>query len=345
MITIKHFNTPKLFMKKVNRHNNMVIVAPGSTGYMINQVEYHSNPDKVEVLYGTSILSKAFRTAKNFGVQDVFVVNAQATSDYISIIDTLRQYDFSYIIPIGINLSDTFYNPNIKRQMYFAELYIDQVSRFNRSVVIMTDNHASLYEDVDHFLGDMSIKARQFKNIAYQSLINFGRNLYFVGNNLKNYDMANVVLGSLLCTTPIGDYPDFNLGPALFDIDDFDMGNTELIYFKNNLLKYTSVENLKNFRLNYDAAKIIGIDRVIRFIEKELDFSEFKGKNYSEYVKLQVNNKLESFLLGLRGTMIRNHKVKSIDFIKTNAGSGMIQTNFQISPVTSVEQFDIVMEV
>jgi hypothetical protein len=343
MINIKHYNNLQTFQKDVDRHHNMIIIGPGSTEYNLNQIAYYSSPDVVEQLYGISELSDAFKLAKDFGVPDVFVANIQTKTDYIEFVDILKHYDFTYIVPIGINFSDTFYNPLLNREMTYTELYLDNIGDYSDSTIVMTDHHASLYEDMDSFLDEMAEKIEQFNNIAYKARRN-GRNLCLVANNLEDYEYSNVLLATALCVSAYSEYPQINFGPAIFDIDSSDVGG-ELIYFKNNYLAATSVENLKNFRIENDAAKIITIDEVIKFIERELDFSDFKGKVFTEYVRLRLYNRLSEFLKQIVSTVIRSYTIKSVDFVVTEPGAGQIVNTFSLTPINSVEEFDVMMEV
>jgi hypothetical protein len=166
-----------------------------------------------------------------------------------------------------------------------------------------------------------------------------------VANNLQNHEFANLMVACALCTTDYSKYPEADFGPAIFDIDDFDVDDLELIYFKNNKLTSTTIENLKNFRIEGDQAKIINIDRVIKFIERELDFSEFRGKIYTDYIKLKIYNKLNEFLQSIINVAIRDFDITSIEFVTTTPGIGLILNVFSIVPINSIESFDIAMEV
>lgn len=343
MITVTHYNNKSLYTN-VNRHKNILIIGKAATDYKLNQISYQSSEDVVRKLYGSSQLTDAFATAKAMNVPDVFLANVSTSTDYIELVDVIQQYDFTYIVPLGIKFSDTFFNPILNRVMTYSEFYLDTVGRNSNALIIMTDHHASLYDDIDHFLDDMAIKIDKFKPVAQKALQN-GRNLCMVANNLEDHEFANLILACALCTTPYSKYPEADFGPAIFDIDDFDVEDLELIYFKNNKLTSTTVENLKNFRIESDQAKLIDIDRVIKFIERELDFSEFRGKIFSDYIKLKLHNKLNEFLRTIVGVAIRNFEIKSIDFMITTPGAGLILNTFSIVPINSIDKFDIAMEV
>lgn len=344
MITISHRSKAQTPQRNVNRHKTLLIMGAGNTSYRLNEIAYFDSQTAVENLYGTSELTDAFIAAKKIGAPHVFLANIQYDTDYIDMVDIIKQHDFTYIAPIGIKFSDTFYNPLLQRTMTYTELYTEQIGESSNALLMMTDNQASLYEDVDAFLKDMFVKITSFKNIAQKAIL-YGRNVCLVGNNLVDHRYANLTLAAAMCVTPLGEYPSFNFGKAVFDIDDFDVGSNELIYFKNNILVPTSVENLKNFRKEQDAAKIVNIDKVIKFIDRELDFTSYQGKMFTDYVKLKLYNSLKEFFEGNRNVSIRDYKIQSIEFVKTSAGAGRIVIRITIVPINSLEGFDIAMEV
>lgn len=344
MITITHRNKAQSPQRNVDRHKTLLIMGAGGTNYRLNEIAYFDSQAAVENLYGTSELTDAFIAAKAIGAPHVFLANIQYATDYIEMVDIVKQHDFTYIAPIGIRFSDTFYNPLLQRPMTYTELYTEQVGESGNALLMMTDSRASLYEDLDAFLKDMAIKISSFKSIAQKAIV-YGRNVCLVANNLVNHRYANLALAAAMCVTPLGEYPSYDFGEAVFDIDDFDVGGNELVYFKNNILVPTSVENLKNFRKEQDAAKIINIDKVIKFIDRELDFSAYQGKIFTDYVKLKLYNSLKDFFESNRSISIRDYQIQSIEFVKTSAGTGRIVNRITIVPINSLEGFDIAMEV
>lgn len=344
MITITHRNNINPTVKTVNRHKNMLILAEAANDYRLNEIVYYDAVETVKSLYGQSDLYEAFKAAKDIGAPHVFLANINSKEDYIDMIDVIQHYDFTYIVPIGVKFSDSFYNPDLERPMTYSELYAEHIGQTCSSIILMTDHHANLYEDVDHFLDDMGIKIDTFKSVAQRAL-QYGRCIGFVANNLADYKYANVAVAASLCATVLSSYPTYDFGDAVFDIDDFDIGGRELIYFKNNLLTTTSIENLKNFRMDLDAAKLINVDRVIRFIERELDLSDYRGKFYTEYVKLKIYNLLTEFFEGIMNDAIRSYQITSVEFVRTSPSAGTIVNTFSIAPINSLEEFDIAMEV
>ena len=135
-----------------------------------------------------------------------------------------------------------------------------------------------------------------------------------------------------------------DFGDPIFDIDDTDIWIPEFAYFKKNSNCSTSIENLNNFRTVIDADKIVTIDVLIKYIERQLDFSYFTGKFFTEYIRLEIYKLLSQFFINNSDKFI-SYKIKSVDFVPDQLGSGSIVNNFSIHPINSVEEFDIMVEV
>ena len=80
--------------------------------------------------------------------------------------------------------------------------------------------------------------------------------------------------------------------PVVFDIDSFDVGQTEVAYFKRNGAG-TTVENLVNFELDDPLLKSIYVGRIVRYIIRTLDMSDLHGRNYTVYQKVRAEKMLE----------------------------------------------------
>jgi hypothetical protein len=322
----------------INKHKNMLLIGSGKTNYMLNKITYFDTSRAVLENYGDSKLSDAFKIAKDLGVSNIFLMNVKHFHDYFDITTTLKHNDFTYIVPVDLLMSDGYNDSyhNNKRVTYF-QYFLETISRFNDSTFVITDKHAALYEDLDAFIDEMMGLIKSFNMNTSKSLQ--GQNLIFAANNLVNYPMANVVLASSLCISDLDIYPTINFGPAVFNIDTFDVPG-ELVFFKNNVLVNTTVENLLNFGQS-GPEKIVTIDRIIKFIKRELDFSEFKGKPYSGYQKLRIEQKLILFLQSLKGYIIEDFKIESITTHQDEAGTVTVLNRFDIWPINSIERCSI----
>lgn len=325
--------------------NTMLIIGPGDTTYGINQIIKQESSKLVAGLYGdNSELTHAFDLAKSTGATEIYLANVQTKTAYIDVFQLARQYNFTFIVPIGVRFSDKAFNKQQNRNMTFAEIFLRVTYVMADSIIIMTDNHASLYENIDHYLNDMFEKIKSFKLEAQTALDN-GRQLWFVANNLAEIQYSNVLLGAIMCVTDIPHYPDYPIPDAIYNIDEIDVGSNELIYYKNNIYANNSIENFINFHNEYNAYKIAPIDMVIRKLNDEIDFSSFSGKLFTSQTKLKIQNMLQDYLKSIKGKMIRDYKIMSIDSFLESDYSYLIVVHFKILPMNSLEECDVVIEV
>jgi len=347
MIILEDNNSKKIDYKYIDKESNIVILGPATTEQYKGILMQFSSDEEVYKAYGSSILYDAFKYAKLASIKSIFLINTLTPQDYIKAANKLQYHDFVFIVPIGINFSDMFYNKIEKRNMYYCEYFLNRLSN-SRSSIIMTDAHASLYYDIDHYINDMMNKIVKVRIKTKTSLVH-GNNLYFVGNLLEDYPYANLVLAITLLSTNLNDYPSSTeFGKAVFDIDDFDISEDEFIYFKNNFLIDTSIENFKNFYFKNDAVKIGTVDRVIKYIERNLDFSQYYGRIYTNHIKLSLYKFLNDFLQQLKGTVIKNYQINSIQNRKKNNKEiikGNLILDFSIVPYNSLETHVVKMEV
>lgn len=348
MITIQSYNqssNSSRLAKAINTDNSILIIGKGSTDYGLNDIIKPSSSYEMDNLFGDSELTDAYTDAIRAGAKNVFVMNCYKTTDFIDSIDFIKNYNFAYITPVGVKLSDTFYSSTYKKQMYFGEYYLRLLGSNINSLIIFTDEHADLYENIDDFLGDMHNKIDEFKLSCDYVLKSYGRNIAFCLNNLKNKNYSNVILASKLSQAIIGTYPDEVSYDAIFDIDEEDIYTDEIIYFKNNVHISTTIENLNNFRTSFDANKIITIDMVIKHIERTLDTSFVLGKTYSQHVKMSLYDYVDLFFKNLLGISIENYAINSISFVPTEKFAGYIMIDLDIYPLNSLEKINTILEV
>lgn len=325
--------------------NTMLIIGEGETAYGINQIVKQDSITLVPRLYGKNCeLTDAFLLAKATGATDIYLANVQTKTAYVDIIQMAKQYNFTYIVPIGVRFSDTLFNKQLGRNMSFAEIFLRIVSVTADSIIVMTDNHASLYEDMDHYLNDMFKKIDTFKTEA-QMILENGRQLWLTANNVESVPYSNLLLASIMCVTELPKYPNYQIPAAIFDIDDIDVERYELIYFKNNVYANNSIENFINFHNERNAYKIAPIDMVIRHINEELDLSYFYGKLFTNQTKLKIQSIIQDYLNSIRGKLIRDYSIVSINTYLEKDYSYLIVVHFKILPMNSLEACDVVIEV
>ncbi|PTY92888.1 hypothetical protein [Heyndrickxia sporothermodurans] len=331
-------------IKTVDMNQTLLLMGRGATNQAVNKIVYYTTIEAVTAAYGESELTEAFKIAKSFGVPHIFLINVKNTYDYIEIANVLRHYDFAYVAPASLYLGDAFFDAtrNNKKVGYYHH-FLEKLSSYNRSTFVVTDNHASLYEDMDAYLEEMKTIVTQFKNGMTANMN--GKNLCFVSNNLENYQFANVVLASILCVTDLGLYPvTGNLGPVIFDIDAVDIGEHEMVYFKDNYLSGVTVENLLNFNSKVEPEKIVMIDRIAKYVRRNLDLSRFKGRNMTAYQKLRIEKALIDYFDPMVNWILRSYQIKNIRFVKDVPGAGVVLCDIDIWPVNSTERFSVVVE-
>lgn len=347
MLSIQSYvqsNTSSI-MRNINREDSILIIGKGKDEKNLNDFIRPTGRNDMREIYGDCELTSAYEHAFAHGARNIFVMNCYKTTDFIESMSFASNYNFAYVVPIGIKLSDKFYSIDYQKEMYFAEYYLKEFSKHTNSTIIFTDEHARLYENIDHFMGEMHRKVLAFKDQSKYILEESGRNLAFCLNNINSVSYSNVILAAKLCSINIGEYPSNIDLDAIFDLDSEDIYSDEIIYFKNNYHTKISIENLKNFRVVNDANKLIVIDRVIKYIEKTIDTSFVVGKLYSQYVKMNLHDYLDMFFRKLIGFAIRNYQINEISFTASKNMTGYLTANIDIFPINSLEKVEAMMEV
>lgn len=348
MLSMQSFVKSKTssIMSYINQVDSMLILGKANNEYKLNEFVYPESYSEMCKMFGDdSELTVAYRDAINNGAKTVFVMNCYKTSDYIESISYVSQYNFAYVVPVGIHASDKFYLSETNSEMYFAEYYLGEFRKHTNSMLIFTEKHASLYENIDNYLTDMQVKISVFKDKAKYMLDLNGRNLAFCLNCLKESNYANVVLAASLCKTNTGEYPNPINYKSTYDFNSNDFYVEDIIYFKNNIHINTSIENLKNFRTQQDAIKLISIDRVIKYMERTLDTSFVIGKLYSQYVQMTLYDYLDEYFRKLMNQCIKNYAIKKINFVRGENLTGHILIDIDIYPINSLEQVSVFLEV
>lgn len=338
------------FLKIDKTKKNILIIGPAindnKRGSIINPVTLINAFD----LYGDSDLYFSYKDAVSItNDTNVYLSNCYATSDYLTLFNEIIQYDFDYIVPIGIYSSDAFYNILTKSYEYYSNYFLNILHEANSlSTLIMTDKHASLYSDIDNYLNDMNNKYYNYINTpsTLKIISTYGFNLVITFNMLQDVAYSNVILSSMLSINNSYNYPNPISFKPIFNFDNNDIKNSNYVYFKFNYpLDATSAENLLNFRTIKDVYKNILINELIRSILKILDLNDFKGKLFTNYIKLQILTKIKTLLNPYINKLFKNYNVSKVGFIKDTPGSGVIYIELSIIPFGLIENVNIVMEV
>lgn len=328
-------------MKKQNTLNNSLLIIASGSDKDEGKIEKLTPTEIKSKHYGTHLYN-AYQTAYEIGVNNIYVVNIRTFTGYIDIIRTLMHYSFTYIVPVGIKISDTFVNKQTGKRSNFLNEYINTISKTTNSVFMYTDEHASLYEDIDDYLVD------QYKKIEYaKNLVVDRKELSkhcFVLNNLVQYPYSNVVLASAILSTKVGSYPLMDFGETVFDLNDFDVSYST-VYFKNNTNIPSSIENAVNLRDEPDAYKDLLVQRVINYIKQDLDLSKYRSMLYTARVRMSVYEKARDYFISITGSIIRDFQIKDLYFRKMSPGEGILILEVDILPINFAETATVSLEV
>lgn len=327
----------------INKHQNILLLGKAATDYAIGEIIYSEDADEILEKYGDSDLTRAFNIAQNMGVKYIFCMNLQKDADYFNAAESLKQGDFTYIVFVSLFLSDIFqetYNGGIKHST--LAYFLGNIGLNCLSTFIVTDKHASLYENIDAFMGDMQKQQEKFLS-ACSTRANL-QNIIFVANNLKDHPVATTPLAAALCG-PINKYPTSDrFGDSIFHIDRWDNPGS-MAYFRSNITRETTVENLLNMLRKNEPEKVVFVDRILKYIQREMDFQEFKGRKYTEYQKLLFRQKIEKYYESIKGFIIREYKINSVDAYRDEPGTVVMLARADVLPINCLEMCSVKKEV
>jgi len=135
-------------------------------------------------------------------------------------------------------------------------------------------------------------------------------------------------------------YPVYNFGEAYFLLDQFEnIGNWA--YFQNHNIRTTTVENLLNFKVG-GPDKIVFIARILKIMKRQLDFSEFIGKQYTEYRRLGIETKLNDYLEVLVNELIYDYDIKSVTAYRNPEPMTVdVENTFDVWPINCLEKVTV----
>lgn len=327
---------------------NILLIGKGTKNEKAKIILNPINIANARKIYGDSQLCEAYKYAREITNDDnIYTVNCPLFTDFIEIIDSLVQYNFDFIVPIDIYLQDTFINPITDKVTYFGAYYLERLGMTeNQSIVIMTDRQSSLYNDIDVYIEDMNNIVTKFNNDNSEIVSLYGNNMVFVLNNLIDNVYSHVILAASLAACDFKTYPVNIKEHTYFDIDHEDINNNSICFYKYHpISKFSSVEQLFNFRKTNDIYKKVLIDILIKHIVKQLDMSEFCGCLYNPYVKVQIDNKVNKTMMSMKKIVYKDFKIKSIVFKKTGVGVGNILIDISVTPFSMLENINILLEV
>lgn len=343
MLEVHLDQDPQYVIKYINKNKSILIIGDATKNFSLNQIKYYDSIKKVRDDYGGGSLVEGFEIAKEFKAEHVFLLNIREKDDYIDFANILKQYDFSYVVPLNLYISDYFHDLNRNgSKIYYIQDYIERVSQFNQSTFIFTDKHAELYEDIDEFLDESKKQCAAITGrIAKGSS---GNNFVFIANNIFGCMYANIALASALANTDIGEHPFVESREVVFDIDDFDIGEHPIAYFKNNHLTKMTIENLVNLEKFAPILKSVFVDRIIKYIMRSFDLTKFHGRLYTPHQKILIEKEVVQYLDSLMDWVIRDYTIDLIIFEKENIGVGRVECHITIWPKSTTEKYRLVVK-
>jgi hypothetical protein len=320
----------------VNKHETLLLIGKAAERYAIGEIVYAEDYDEVLNLYGDSDLSRAFRAAQNNGAKYIYLLNVEKDSDYFEVVESIKHGDFAYVAFVSLFLSDTFQDTYGERRIHSTLAYLlGSIGRDCLTTFVVTDKHASLYESIDDFLIDMTKIQNKF--IHRCSVRANLKNIIFVANNLTDYPVASVPLAASLCSTPVNEYPTLRKpSKAIFYISSWD-GMDSMAYYRTEPNGVTNVENLLNMCLRREPEKVVFVDRILKYIQRGLDFQEFKGKQHTEHRKLLFKEKLEKYLEGIKGFIIKHYRIDQINVVDDLPGTVIYSSRIRVLPINCFE--------
>lgn len=332
--------------RDINSTNSILIIGRAENEYNLNEIYRPTGISDMVERFGYSELTTAYTDAVNLGANNVYVLNAFKTTDYIDCINNVIHYNFSYIVPVGIKLSDTFYSNELNNSCNFCIYYLEKISMYSNSIIIFTDEHAKLYENINDFLEDMHNKVFLLKENNDFILNEFGRNFLFSLNNISSYKFSNVALATKLSLSTCGKYPTDIPLETVFNLDRIDVPRKDIVFFKSNILRGTTIENLYNFRNIDDAVKFVPIDLVIKYIERNMDLSFVLGKHFNHYIEANVKDYVETFMTKMVGRNIQSYNLDNISLSYDDSRKlTYLNLYLTIKPYNSLENIEVKVEV
>lgn len=320
--------------------DNILLIGIDNSKANLKQIYTTDNISKIIDLYGdNSIFISPFNILKNqFDAENIYIMNLDSWDDLKNDEEIFSQYDFTYIVPLDLRLSDSYDDIFENKRFYYSQLLVWMTEGTN-STVIITGIHASLYNNLTEYLDHEKEEVNTIKNIISNLRKN---NLVYVANNLANYENANVVLTGMLLND-ISEYPDYDfIGDAVFDIDYCDV-NFDLVFFKNNFLRPTTVENLKNFEY-ITFIKSVLVDRIIKYVRRNWpEMNNFIGTSFSDYKMIKITELTKEYLEELVDWIIYEYNIISVTSIQNTDSTVSIHINLEIWPKFTTEKYTMEM--
>lgn len=328
-------------IQRIDKHESVLIIGIGETNRYYMEIVKPESIRETREVFGECPLTEAYAIiADGHEDGDIYLLNIESTHDYLMAARLLDTYDFSYIVPVDVKLSDHFLDPTKNGQaVYYVQYLIKRCCQGNGTMVLATDRHASLYEDIDSFISDMMERLQGFK--ANASTSEQRESVIFVANNLSGVTNANTVLARMILNSALNEYPYENRKRlAVFDIDRTDPV-MDMAYFRSHADGSVSIENLLNLTQGESPTKVFVSQRICTFIAKELSFEGFIGSSYTMYRKQQITSRVTTFLSSLQDVLLKAYRIDSVIAVEDpyHPGTVKIVLKYSIQPIGCSERY------
>lgn len=334
---------------KKDRKNSILIVGVGATNKHYSDIVKPESKKEMIDTFGDCPLTDSYIRALDMGATGIYVMNIEKMHDYISTSTLISQFNFTYIVPIDVRISDFYYDPTInnknKKTYYIQCLMENLYITGSSSTVIVTDDHAGLYEDIDAFISAMDKRRQYFKLGKPEKAIY--RNVIFVLNNLTYTEWANVDLAAAINTASIDKYPEYKNTKStdvIFKIDTNDV-TTDMAYFKKHADSSISIENLLNMDSDPSSPiKFEPTNRIQKYIfSDDIGVENFIGRPYTSATDELILDAIIKYMDSFLGYLLIKYDIKDISSAKNvnHAGCVSIFVKMSIQPIGCVEKFEV----
>lgn len=323
--------------------NSVLIIGKGDTEFFRGRAQQFFSTEEVTRYFGVdSELTVAYKEAASLGADNIYLFNATMTSDYALAISEISLRDFKYIVPLN-SMFDVHLGFNNIESNYLAEDYSKAVED-KYSKIIYTSQKSDLYENLEHYVKDISKSVRKFRKTTRTKM--FGENILFIANNLKEYEYANVALAATLSKSDFKTYPSMNVGDVHFDLNTNDFIGLDIIFHAYNKDMKTTIENFYNF-CNLDVPiKYVPVSEIVNIINDALTLDEFKGAIFTPYTSVLIENKANQILNGFIGGLLERFKVLKVEVIRNQKTREVsIQVHVSIKLNATFEEIKFIKKV
>lgn len=332
----------------IDPERSVLLMGIGDIAYHRNEIVQFEHIEDIYKAFGDCRLARACNLLQQLmPIQNIYVLNIAHEIDGVNMMNTIANYPFAYIVPIGTYISSYFYNDlDDGKRTYIIDIMLQKLN--NESQIIVTDQHAELYEDIDTYLYDMLQKSETLKQIVTIKNKPMLQQVLFVANTITDIEDSSVLVAAALVSGDMDKYPSListKLYNTVFEIDDTDQIN-DMIYLKVHTDMSITIENLLNLRPDSGLIKIQFFYRLLQHIKHYLNYDKWIGILYTPFQQNAIFQYTKKAFNKLKGKYIVDYSVDSIRAIELGGKGGIkIQIHSTIQPINTNERFSFIKEI